>query len=63
MGKKIIMRKRNPNDATMRNIHAVKDRLELIIRHIHLLDKTMDAVVSMVSGLVKRVEKLERKRK
>lgn len=56
-------KKRNPNDTTFRNINALKDKMNIVIRHEHLVDKTLDAVVDLVSGLVKRVEKLERKMK
>lgn len=55
------MKKKNPNDSTFRNINALKIRNIEIIRHLHLVEKTLDAVVSMVSGLNRKVERLERK--
>lgn len=56
-----MSKKRNPNDTTFRNINALKDKFDIMARHIHLVDKTLDALVDMTSGLMKRVEKLERK--
>lgn len=53
------MKRKNTNE---QDIHALQDRLDITIRHIHLVDKTLDALVDLTSKLIKRVEKLERRK-
>lgn len=57
-----MKKRKNPNDSTFRNINALKTKNTEIIRHIQLVDKTIDALVDMVSGLMKRVQKLEKRK-
>lgn len=57
-----MKKRKNPNDSTFRNINALKTKNIEIIRHIQLVDKTIDALVDMVSGLMKRVQKLEKRK-
>lgn len=56
-----MKKKKNPNDAMFRNINALKTKNIEVIRHLHLVEKTLDAVVSITSDLTNRIEKLERK--
>ena len=56
-----MTKKKNPNDTTFRNINSLKTKNIEVVRHLHLVEKTLDAVVSITSDLTNRIEKLERK--
>jgi uncharacterized protein involved in exopolysaccharide biosynthesis len=54
-------KKRNPNDATLRNVRAASRKLEVIRQHVAVLIADWNTLEARVSELEKRLSRMDAK--
>lgn len=57
-----MKKRKNPNDTTFRNINALKKKLKLLKEWVEILSLNNNKLVMLYKKLLKKVEKLEKKK-